>query len=113
MANNILEHAGFAAVDPHLRVSQHPGDRFLQERVFFVTLEATPRVTGNTGYTLSTDLSHVREFVMLNMVLLLQHWVGDAGSFSVLQGIKPVMPSTDEGKSGMDFFAKLQKIQRS
>ncbi|KAL3137812.1 hypothetical protein ABBQ38_005068 [Trebouxia sp. C0009 RCD-2024] len=28
MANNILEQAGFAAVDPHLRVSQHPGDKY-------------------------------------------------------------------------------------
>ena len=90
MANNILEQAGFAAVDPHLRVSQHPGDAYSEDRVFFVTIEAAPRVTGNTGFTLSTDLTRVKEFVTSNMTLLLQHWAGGNGSLDVYEGLKPV-----------------------
>lgn len=96
MANSILEQAGFAAVDPHLRVSQHPGENYLQDRVFFVTIEAAPRVTGNTGFTLCTDVMRVKEFVTSNMTfnhkLLLQHWAGEIDSLDVCEGIKPVQP---------------------
>lgn len=90
MVNNILEQAGFAPVDPHLRVSQHPRDKFLEDRVFYVTLEAAPRVTGNTGFTLSTDLKRVKEFVTSNLTLLLQHWAGENHSRDVYDGIRPV-----------------------
>ena len=112
MANNILEHAGFAAVDPHLRESQHPGHEFLQDHMFFVTLETAPRVTGNTGFTLSNDLKHVKAFVTANMKLLLQHWSGDNDSIEVLQGIKAVVPSTREGRSGLEDLLTLSKIPR-
>ncbi|DBB15574.1 hypothetical protein WJX82_008878 [Trebouxia sp. C0006] len=107
MENNILEHGGFAAVDPHLRVSQHPGEKFAQERVFCVTLEASPRVTGNTGFTLSPDLQHVKQFVNTNMMLLLQHWAGDNSSFDVLDRLIPVLPTSNEGKSGMEELIKV------
>ncbi len=107
MENNILEHGGFAAVDPHLRVSQHPGEKFSQERVFCVTLEASPRVTGNTGFTLSPDLQHVKQVVTINMMLLLQHWAGDNSSFDVLARLIPVLPTSNEGKSGMKELIKV------
>lgn len=62
----------------------------MEDRVFFVTIEAAPRVTGNTGVTLSTELMRVKEFVTSNMTLLLQHWAGDNDSLDVYEGIKPV-----------------------
>ncbi len=105
MTNNILEHGGPAAVDPHLRVSQHPGDNFDLERVFHVIIEPSPKVTGNTGFTLSPDLRKVKEFVTANTIILLQHWEDHIDSIDVLKGIKPMMPPPDEGKAGLSEIA--------
>ena len=101
MSNMICEHAGFAPVNPHLRVSQHPGDQLDEEHTFHITLEDEPRVTGNTGWTTRKDMALLQAFVKANKASLVQHWIGEDDSITVLKSLVKVSETSGEGRRSL------------
>jgi hypothetical protein len=59
---------------PHIGVSQEYGHSLPGGRWFKMTIELNPRIIGATGDIRISDIGRVRDFMLLNEEILLQHW---------------------------------------
>lgn len=59
---------------PQVKVQQQYGDRVCVNQWFSVTIEDNPSILGYQGDILNADVEQVKEFSLVNKVLLLAYW---------------------------------------
>lgn len=84
----ILSKTGKEKHGPRIKAQNHYGDKIESGSWFSLTIDDSPKVTGDTKDISSKDITKIKKFIIQNKDILLQHWNLDIDTNELFKKLK-------------------------